>query len=51
MISEARHYTTFIQLAKKLCGHFEDIDKRWQEWLNYENTIIQKYGKKELIHG
>ena len=51
MISEARHYTTFIQLAKKLCGHFEDIDKRWQEWLDYENTIIQKYGKKELIHG
>lgn len=51
MISEARHYTTFIQLAKKLCGHFEDVDKRWQEWLDYENNIIQKYGKKELIHG
>lgn len=51
MSSEARHYTTFIQLAKKLCGHIEDIDKRWEEWLEYESHIIQKYGKKEFIHG
>ncbi len=51
MISEARHYTTFIQLAKKLCGHIEDVDKRWQEWLNYESNVILKYGQKEFIHG
>ncbi|GAB4199955.1 MAG: tRNA-(ms[2]io[6]A)-hydroxylase [Bacteroidia bacterium] len=51
MISEAKHYTTFINLAKKLCGHIENIDERWNQWLNYESSIIQKYGKKELIHG
>lgn len=51
MISEAKHYTTFIKLAKKLCAHIEDIDKRWEEWLNYEASIISNYGKKELIHG
>lgn len=51
MASEARHYTTFLKLAKKLCGHIEDIDKRWQEWLDYEASILSKYGKKEWIHG
>lgn len=51
MISEAKHYTTFIQLAKKLCDHLENIDERWQEWIEYESSIIQQYGKKELIHG
>ncbi|GIV29632.1 MAG: tRNA 2-methylthio-N6-isopentenyl adenosine(37) hydroxylase MiaE [Bacteroidia bacterium] len=51
MISEAKHYTTFINLAKKLCGHIENIDERWKQWLDYESSIIQKYGKKELIHG
>ncbi|RME13542.1 MAG: tRNA-(ms[2]io[6]A)-hydroxylase [Bacteroidetes bacterium] len=51
MISEAKHYTTFINLAKKLCGHIENIDERWEQWLNYESSIIQKYGKKEFIHG
>lgn len=51
VISEAKHYTIFIQLAKKLCGHIENIDERWQQWLNFESSIIQKYGKKEHIHG
>ncbi len=51
MSSEARHYTTFIQLAKNLCGHLENIDARWQEWLNYEASIIKNYGTKEWIHG
>lgn len=51
MISEAQHYTTFIKLAHQLCGHIENIDKRWQEWLDYESNIIQKFGTKELIHG
>jgi len=50
MISEATHYTTFIGFARKYaCG--EDIDKRWQEWLDYEAQIIKNYGNKETIHG
>jgi len=29
----------------------EDVDKRWQEWLDYEGEIIAQFGKKETIHG
>lgn len=50
MISEATHYTMFIRLAKKHAGNI-DVDKRWQEYLDYEAIVIQNYGKKEGIHG
>lgn len=50
MISEATHYTMFINLAKKYAGGI-DVDKRWQEWLDYEASVIGNYGKKETIHG
>ncbi|MGE0567459.1 MAG: tRNA-(ms[2]io[6]A)-hydroxylase, partial [Bacteroidia bacterium] len=51
MISEANHYTTFIAFAKKYGSEEEDIDKRWKEWLEYEASIINSYGKKETVHG
>lgn len=50
MVSEATHYTLFIKLARKLCPN-EDVDARWNEFLQYEGEIIANYGKKELIHG
>jgi tRNA-(ms[2]io[6]A)-hydroxylase len=50
MISEATHYSTFIRLAKKYCKGM-DVDKRWNEFLNYEAQVIQNYGKSETIHG
>lgn len=50
MVSEANHYTTFIKLAKKYAKG-EDVDKRWKEFLEYEASVIAKYGKKETIHG
>lgn len=50
MKSEARHYTMFIKLAKDLCPNV-NIDKRWEEALDYEATIISKRGKQEYIHG
>ncbi len=50
MVSEANHYTTFISLARKYAKG-EDVDKRWKEFLEYEATVIAKYGKKETIHG
>lgn len=50
MISEANHYTTFIGFARSL-GNPEKVNKRWEEWLEYEAKIIQSYGKKETIHG
>lgn len=50
LISEANHYTTFIGFARQL-GNPEKVNKRWEEWLEYEAKIIQSYGKKETIHG
>ena len=50
MVSEANHYTVFIGLARKH-GEKKDIDKRWKEWLDYEASIINNYGKKETVHG
>lgn len=50
MISEARHYTMFLQFARKLCPNF-DVDKRWEEFLEYEGEVISRYGKSETIHG
>ena len=50
MISEAGHYTMYIKLAKQYCNP-EEVDKRWQEFLQYEAEIISKYGTRETIHG
>jgi tRNA-(ms[2]io[6]A)-hydroxylase len=50
MVSEAGHYTTFLGYAKKY-GVGIDVDKRWKEWLAFENAIIVNYGNKETIHG
>ena len=50
MISEAGHYTTFIGFARKY-GTGIDVDKRWKEFLDYEEGVIARYGKSETIHG
>ena len=50
MISEANHYTTFIGFARKYSNGI-DVDKRWQEFIDFETSIITKYGKKESMHG
>lgn len=50
MASEARHYTTFIGYARRY-GQGVDVDKRWAEFLEYEGTLMEKYGKAETIHG
>ncbi|WP_428225141.1 tRNA-(ms[2]io[6]A)-hydroxylase [Flavobacterium sp.] len=50
MISEANHYTTFLNFARKY-GERDYVDNRWKEWIAYEESIINNYGKKETIHG
>jgi tRNA 2-(methylsulfanyl)-N6-isopentenyladenosine37 hydroxylase len=50
MESEAEHYTTFIGFARKY-GEGIDVDKRWQQFLEYESTLMTKYGKKQTMHG
>ncbi len=50
MISEAGHYTTFIGFARQL-GNEEKVNRRWEQWLEYEAQVISSYGKRETIHG
>jgi tRNA-(ms[2]io[6]A)-hydroxylase len=50
MISEANHYTMFINFARKYAEQ-ENVDQRWQEWLDYEGEIIKGFGLKDSIHG
>jgi tRNA-(ms[2]io[6]A)-hydroxylase len=40
MVSEAGHYVNFIDLAK----HYQStevVEKRWQEWLEYEKEVMK----------
>lgn len=50
MESEAGHYTMFITLARSI-KHREYVDKRWFEFLEYEASVMENYGKGETIHG
>lgn len=50
MISEAGHYTTFLNFARKY-GNVEEVNKRWKEWIDFEGELITNYGKSETIHG
>lgn len=50
MVSEAGHYTTFLNFARKYTIDI-DVDKRWKEWLDFEGELISSYGNREAIHG
>lgn len=50
MISEAGHYTTFLNFARKY-GKDKNVEERWKEWLTFEDQLIQNYGNKETVHG
>ncbi len=51
MVSEANHYTTFIGFARKYGEGVEDVNARWQQWLDFEGALVKGYGKRETIHG
>src|SRR3954470_9199982 len=51
MISEANHYTMFLSYARKYGNAIEDVNARWQQWLDFEANIVKSYGKQETIHG
>jgi tRNA-(ms[2]io[6]A)-hydroxylase len=50
MESEARHYVAFLNFAKKY-GSEALVEKRWEEFLNFEAQLMKQYGKSETIHG
>ena len=50
MISEANHYTMFLNFARKY-GNRKEVDKKWQDLLTFEAQIMKELGKNETVHG
>ena len=50
MESEARHYVTFLNFAKKYGGNI-DVNDRWEKFLKFEADLMKTYGKSDTIHG
>ena len=50
MISEAHHYTMFLNLARKY-GDKKVVNEKWESLLIYEGEIMKRLGNHESIHG
>lgn len=50
MVSEANHYTMFLGFARQY-GDREEVDKKWQQLLDFEAEIMKDLSKSETIHG
>ncbi|MCK8520303.1 tRNA-(ms[2]io[6]A)-hydroxylase [Aquimarina sp. D1M17] len=50
MVSEANHYTMFLNFARQY-GDRKEVDLKWQELLVYEAEIMEGLGTNETIHG
>ncbi|TYB73166.1 tRNA-(ms[2]io[6]A)-hydroxylase [Bizionia myxarmorum] len=50
MVSEANHYTMFLGFARQY-GNREEVDKKWNDLLEFEANIMKDLGTKETIHG
>ncbi len=51
MVSEANHYTMFLKFARQYGEDKKEVDRKWQELLEYEAQIMKDLGKDETIHG
>ncbi|MBA6152598.1 tRNA-(ms[2]io[6]A)-hydroxylase [Gelidibacter maritimus] len=50
MVSEANHYTMFLGFARQY-GDRKEVDKKWNDLLDYEAEIMKNLSKSETIHG
>ena len=50
MVSEANHYTLFLNYARKYGGK-EEANRKWDALLDFEASIMKNLGNHELIHG
>lgn len=50
MVSEAGHYTLFLNFARKYGGR-NAVDEKWKQLLEFEADIIKTLENKERIHG
>jgi len=51
MISEARHYTLFLKLARQYGKDKKTVNQKWEALLEFEAQLISQLGKKESMHG
>jgi tRNA-(ms[2]io[6]A)-hydroxylase len=50
MISEAGHYKNFLRLAKEYMPD-EYVMQRWEEWLEYEASLMKRLAVRgDRIH-
>ncbi|WKB80732.1 tRNA-(ms[2]io[6]A)-hydroxylase [Cellulophaga lytica] len=50
MISEAGHYTMFLNFARQY-GDRDEVDQKWQDLLEYEATLMKNLGATGNVHG
>lgn len=50
MVSEANHYTMFLNFARKY-GDRKEVDQKWHDLLQFEAEIMKDLGKSETMHG
>ena len=50
MVSEANHYSLFLKFARNY-GIRKEVDRKWDELLNFEAEILKNFGNQQLIHG
>tara|TARA_R100001377_G_C3183789_1_gene107715 strand:+ start:826 stop:1407 length:582 start_codon:yes stop_codon:yes gene_type:complete len=50
MVSEANHYTMFLGFARQY-GDRKEVDKKWNDLLDFEADIMKDLSKSETIHG
>ena len=50
MVSEANHYTMFLNFARQY-GERKEVDQKWQALLEFEAEIMKGLGKSETMHG
>jgi len=51
MVSEANHYTMFLQYARQYGENINVVNKKWQDLLVFEANIMKDLGTNETIHG
>ena len=50
MASEANHYVLFLNFAREF-GERKEVDKKWNDLLEYEAELMRNLGTSETIHG
>jgi len=50
MVSEANHYTLFLNFARQY-GERKEVDIKWNELLDFEAEVMKNLSKSQSIHG